>query len=244
MPDIKPYEENEKDFVYMKLRMKDACKYFMYSDRLEKLLSDKKLVPELSLHNKMVSLLIPKEKDEEEHYDKTIQELTKNVLSYFVDDKGYCFNIKIRKNVKNADYNGVDYEDVETGKTIKTRRTKRSITTYSSYEMIQIAVRVAIHVFFNRGIEKGDKKERVIRACYLNIINYVSQLKELSDNITHYKATVIAGYITLRLEFPLSKSLSSVSLENRQPVKEDIYNAIKHYTDPLKPDKSGKKIKV
>ena len=89
--------------------------------------------------------------------------------------------------------------------------------------------------------ENKNTKEDVLKSCYCSIWVYTQKDKKIAGKITHYKASVISGYIAMRFGHTLSKELTPQSLENNKPLNRDIYNAVKHCTDPLNPDKKKKK---
>ena len=111
--------------------------------------------------------------------------------------------------------------------------------------MIRQAVSSAVDVRLNKELKnkKKDKKEEVIQACYKSIVNYISKDKELSEIISHYKATVIAGYIAIEFGFILSADLKPINIKEAPPTNEQIYNALKYFTDPLNPANTKKKHK-
>jgi hypothetical protein len=238
MSAIKPIEENEKDFIHFTMRRKNVCKFIMYTDKLEKIFKQENLIGAKSIHDKLMALVVPKEDELENLTYKMIDEYTGKVISHFAKDKAYNFEVKRR--VKNDRYDrAANYVDVDRGKGTP----KTIIRTYSSGEMIRQAVISAVFVFLNKELktEKKDKKEQIIRASYVNIMDYISKDKELSEIISHYKATVIAGYIAMEFGFTLSADLKPINIKEAAPTNEQIYNAVKYFTEPLKAVKKRKK---
>jgi len=241
MSAIKPSEEKkEEEFIHFTMRRKDVCRYFLYTDKLEKILDQEKLIGAKSIYSKLMNLYLLKEDELENHSKKMISGYANKVISRFEKDKAYTFTIK--KRIKNKAYNKeFDYIDVSTGKGTP----KTIILTYTSAGMIREAVSSAVYVFLNQEVknEKKDKKEEVIKACYKNIVNYTSEEKELQEIISHYKATVISGYIAIELDFTLSADLKPINIKEVPPTNEQIYNAVKYFTDPLNPATKKKKPK-
>jgi hypothetical protein len=230
MSDLKPNEEN--DFIHFTMRQKDIWKYLKYTDKLEKIFEQENLIGAKSIYTKLIALLVPKEDEIDNYSSEMIYKYVDKVISRFINDKGYTFEVK--KRVKNVAYNkDFYYIDIDTGK----GEPKTIILTYTSAEMIRQAVSSAVYIFLDKEVknEKKDKKEEVIRACYKNIVNYISKEKRLSGFISHYKATVISGYIAMEFGYTLSADLKPINIKDIPPTNEQIYNAVKYFTDPLNP---------
>jgi|GEM_PF-3227839 hypothetical protein len=234
---IKPYKENEDDFLYLKLPVKNIVKFMADLFKNEELVCDEQTML-INICKGMMGFLIPQDHDEKEHTRKTNGQLTKKVITYFKNYQFALYDDKERKNdamdklIKK--YRGFGSSTPNEGFSNSKQKRKRKII-YSSKEMLGCVTSAAIHTFFDKKIKWEDKKEKLIKACYLNIVKYVRKDKRISDTITHYKATVISGYVAMRFGVTLSKDLSSSVLENRQPENDRIYNAVKHYTNRLKP---------
>ncbi|HKC68145.1 MAG TPA: hypothetical protein VKG26_07940 [Bacteroidia bacterium] len=238
MSSIKTKEKDqEEDFIHFTMRRKNACKYFMYTQKLEKIFEQEKLIGAKSIYHKLIDLFVLEEDELENLSFKMTDEYTGKVISRFAKDKAYNFEVKRR--VQNERYDKTTtYIDIDTGKNVP----KTIIQTYSSQEMIRQAVNSVVSVSLNKEGKKY-KKEEIIRASYINIINYVSKDKELSEIISHYKATVIAGYIAMEFGFTLSADLKPINIKEIPPTNEQIYNAVKYFTDPLNTANKKKKHK-
>jgi len=256
MSDIKPYKEKEGEFFHLKIPMKDACKFFMYNDQIKERLADNKPVP-LRFYNRMMGLLRPKDEDEEEYYSQTREVLTKSICEYFKNDKEYFFSITGKsKDIKEIiipgevdedgyknviyeeDIDTSTYEEVDIDNKKKNRRTKNFKINYTFESMISNVLNTTFYHVFS---DKKNTKEDILKACYLSILGYTKEDKKITDKISHYKASVISGYITMRFGQALSKELTPQSLENQKPSNGEIYNAVKHCTDLLNPIKKKKK---
>jgi hypothetical protein len=136
MSDIKPYKEQKKDFLYLKIPMKDACKFIMYNEMIKERLADNKPVP-LRFYDRMINLLRPAEKDKEEYYRNARETLTNSVCEYFKNDPEYYFSISGKEpNIREilmpegpVEMDGITYypEDYD-----ETKKEKESFKKYQS----------------------------------------------------------------------------------------------------------------
>jgi len=260
MTDIKPYKEQEEDFLYLKIPMKDACKFLLYNEQIKQRLSNNKTVP-LRFYNKMLGLFRLKDHDEEEYYKQAREVLTKSVCDYFKNDKEYYFSIignmknvtrhieiseplepgqpvyKESSGLLTGNEGVINYEEVDMDEKKKRKPGKHIKITYTFEQLIENVLLKVFHVF---SIKKNTKED-VLQTCYLAIAEFAQEDKKIADKISHYKASVISGYIAMRFGHTLSKELSPQVLEKNRPTNGEIYNAVKHCTDPLNPDKKKKK---
>lgn len=240
MSAITPKKESiEEDLIEFTVSRKDMWKYFAYTAKLEKIFDQQKLIGAKSIYTKLMNVFVLKEDVEDNRSSERFFELSGKVIPRFIKDKAYNFEVK--KRVKNERYEqDKDYIDVETGKLPP----KTIIKTYSSQDMITNAISSAVKVLLDETKEeKKDKKEQIIKACYKTIENYISKEKELQEIISHYKATVISGYIAIQCGFTLSADLKPINIKDVPPTNEQIYNAVKYFTDPLNPATKKKKAK-
>jgi hypothetical protein len=213
---VKEYNEKKEDFIYLKLPMKDAGKFFSYSEQIKKRLLSNEPVP-LRFYNKMMSLIIPKERDKEEYYNKTVEELTKNIVAYFSNHrakKKYLFSVnrkEIAEDIPNKD---------------GTKNVGLIKVNYSFEKMVECAVFEAVHTY----ISGKRNKEEIIVACYKGITDYVfKDNKNISKVISHYAATVVSGYITMKFD-DFSADFQHDS--GVYFINDEIYNVVHHWTDP------------
>ncbi len=233
-------KKKEEDFIQFNMRRHDLWKYFIYTNKLEKIFKQENLIGAKSIYTKLLALFIPKEDDEDERYNEKCFELSSKVIPHFIKDKAYNFEVK--KRVKNEAYKkDFGYVDVDTGKGTP----KTIIRTYSAQQMITEAISFVVHSVLSKEVKEGkkDKKEEVIRACYKSIVGYIAKEKELPEIISHYKATVISGYVAIECGFTLSADLKPINIKEAPPTNEQIYNALKYFTDPLNPANTKKKHK-
>jgi hypothetical protein len=219
---IKEYAIKKEDFLYLRLRTKNAGKFISYHEQIKKLLADNKPVS-TELYYEMMDLILQKDQDEEEYYEKSVEELTKEVVEHFKNHrakKQYLFSVEKKTNDDIPNEDGtINIVNV----------------TYTFEEMIRIAVMTAIHTFMN--IEQS--KEYVIPACYNSIIKYVFRDNEnISKVITHYTATVVSGYITMKFDKLSDDFKDDDGTEFKHHT--EIYNVTHHHTDHFSPFPSHK----
>ncbi|HXD94263.1 MAG TPA: hypothetical protein VNX01_13710 [Bacteroidia bacterium] len=230
--ELNPYNEDEEKFIYFKLHYDNACKFFSYNDQIRKRLIANKTVP-IRFYDKLMGLLLPKDLQQQEHYSQIEKILVKNVIEYFNDHPEFIFLFK-RKTKDEEDDIPKKVKDVTPTKT-----SKMSYKTYSFEEMIENVISLAIHVFATHKKEKEfekikDERNAVLEICYLSIINYIFQDKKIYPQKYHYKATVISGYIVMKLGYELSPKLEKYKAENLPPTNEEIKEAIVYYTNKFK----------
>jgi hypothetical protein len=209
---VEEYKEKEEGFMYMKIRKEDICEFLSYNNRIKKRLTENKSVP-VKFYDKMMNFIVPKDIDKYNHYDIIVDELAKDIITYFKNHKEhklYMFSI----------YEKVIDEDIPNKKSVKNNEVTTRKITQSFEEMIKDAVIVAVGVV----IQGNGNKKNILKACYLSITRYVLRNKKIYGKDYHYKSTVIAGYITLKFGHDLSSN--SLILKNFTPLYSRLQNSV------------------
>ena len=223
---VEEYKENEEEFMYMKIRKKDICEFLSYNDRIKKRLTENKNVP-IKFYDKMMSFIVPKDIDKQEYYNNIVAELTKDAVTYFKKQRDKRYYFKVDSIAINED---IPEKDKHGKRIIKNTTSK---VTYTFEGMFENAMMVSLRLFL-----ENKTKNDFLHELYLAITGYAFQDKKIKNKVNHFKATVFAGYITMK--FGKHKELCAF---DSVPTNQEIYNLCYYCTDPISPYAKTKKRK-
>ena len=212
---VEKYKENEKDYIYFKIRMKDALAFVTYDFKIKKRLKENKTIS-LRDYTQMMNLLSHKDIEKEVHNLRLVGEISNKAITFFTKPRmAYDFTKNLTEKAK--DIPDSDWADDEF----------QTSFTLSLKHMIHYPIRIALECF-----ETDANKETCIGNCYKMIDDYTKQHKDIRKLYSHYKISVIAGYLAWRFNFKIGKGFSEKELEGKDPTTDQLYNAVKHCTEP------------
>ncbi len=223
---IRKFQDDDGEFIHLKIRTADAMTFLNYSLRIQDLINSKKEIP-VEIYEKMMGLLKPKDEDKENYYAKIQDDVLKNVMSFLKRPRmKYDFSIEV-ENKKTHDEDFELSEDFEEWKNSIQKGNNKNTITLSLQNMIEHLIFIAINCF----IENTDK-EKCVTDCYQYIDEYTKKDKRIRKLYSHYKINVISGYISWRFGFDIGKQLRHEELGDNLPTTGILNGAVQYCTDP------------
>jgi len=236
MSSVRKFKENEEEFFYLKIRSKDAILFLNKTWSIERQLSNNPSV--LNEFKTLMDLFKSKDEDNENYYSQIIEGISKNIISWLTKPRmKYKFSIEIEDNTIDEDI-PKEFIGKHKGNKTKNKEIKKKKILLSLEDMIKYPLFTAFECF-----EKGTDKELCITNCYKMIDDYTQRHKKIRELYSHYKISIVAGYIAWIFGFEISKELSPAILENRQPTADRVFGAVNYCTEPYMTYEKNKKRK-